>query len=594
MSDSPRMNLLLGAGISAAAPARIPLWNEIAHDTMQFLYRTLEHRIRATGGDGYLLAKQALDIIEHEVYPETVLECLSRAYGRTDVVRALHLLLDPPDCEPNACHRAIAQLCEQGRVGVVVTTNFDVLLERALDQLGLTYSVITDRNVADAGILPLIKVHGTVADASSLIFTRNEYYLGLPSSVREALRSYLAGCALVIAGYSGNDIDMFPFVRSMIEGKMFEQVHVVDPVALEDNKRFAGLGDYVEYHQESAEEFFCRLAGTSLPASSPPRERRVSAIAPSEDKFPAALFFADCLLHLGLDAGLAFSLLFLTQDIVEEETGDLRQLCISLLAKSHALFDSADSDSGESEYSAGRTLLHRLLDNSDLPNQKDMLSEFGSSLAALEIDAGVRRSASTSGFMSGRSMPRGPDRFDDSPRGLGLLHSVLYWELRTRIRVCFSAMAFAASNPSSEQQRLDMLAVPDQLMYGFQKWQKYFADKGNADELPFIPLFYSKYFAAYRSLLTHLGDATQSLDECLRISKQAGFFLGSSHCYFLKDLYGLGLSEAERTDYVSIQDYCGVDVQRTIAPLYRPGRQAFSLSVATYTPPLRDAGDAAI
>src|SRR6266851_5303627 len=69
MSDSQRIWLLLGAGISAGSPSNLPLWAEIARDTAQFLYRTLEYKVRAAGGDGYLNAWGALQIIENVAYP---------------------------------------------------------------------------------------------------------------------------------------------------------------------------------------------------------------------------------------------------------------------------------------------------------------------------------------------------------------------------------------------------------------------------------------------------------------------------------------------------------------------------------------------
>lgn len=587
MNTSPNIWFLLGAGISAGAPSNIPLWAEIAQDTMKFLYRTLEYKISATGGDGYLLAKEAFDLIENEAYPEVVLECLCRAYGRTSVVTELRSLLDPPECRPNVCHRVVAQLCKQGHVQGILTTNFDVLIERALDDEEIAYHVITTNRINHDETIPLVKAHGTINDSSSLVFTRSEYYLGIPQDVREMLRSNMMGSTLVIAGYSGNDMDIFPFVQSLLENDIFSKVYVVDLVPLNKSKRFNEIRNRIEYHNEPAEYFLCRLANIPLTSGSYSRKKHVSAIVPNDNKYPAALFFGDSLLQLGLKKDLAFSIFFLTQDIVEEETGDLRQLCISQFAKSHALFDKGDNSWGELEYSAGRTMLHNLLDNSDLHKHKKILSEFGRSLASLEMEGSVTRGYSSSGFMSGRLMPKGPDRFDDSLRSIEFLHNVLRWELRARIRVCFSALAFAARVNCSDQQRHDMLAVAEKLMHGFEKWDTYFIDHKSADELPILPLFYAKYFRVFRSLILKSDKSLlPDLDQCISLSRLRGFYLGTSHCYFLKKTYGIGLSEIERDDYESIQKYCGIDEQRMIAPLYRSGREPFNLSINTYQPPM--------
>jgi hypothetical protein len=467
-----------------------------------------------------------------------------------------------------------------------VTTNFDTLLESALDREKVPYRVVITGGMDDRSVLPLVKVHGTVSDLSSLVFTRNEYYVGMPQEIRDVLRSALTGSILIIAGYSGNDIDVFPFIRSMIDDQLFAEVHVVDRVQLSDNRRFAPIGGRIKYHHESAEKFLCELAGTSLPFEGERRKPRVAAILPTDDKYPAALFFGDYLLGPRLGSISAYKLFFLTQDIVEEETGDLRQLCISLLAKSHALFDINRNSDGELEYSAGRTLLHRVLENSNLPSHKVILSEFGSSLAALEIEADAKRGYIGSGFMGGGFMPDGPDRFDSSPSNMELLSNLLYWELRTRIRVCFSAMAVAAGLGSRVQQQHDMLAIPEKLMFGFRRWQELHATSKAADELPILPLFYSEYFAAYRSLLTGDMNAAERLNYCIQLARRSGFYIGASQCYFLKKKYGIDLSQEEARDYSTIQEYCGVDERWIIAPLFESSQEMFSLSINRYIPPV--------
>ncbi|CAN7367961.1 SIR2 family protein [Knoellia sp. LjRoot47] len=71
---------------------------------------------------------------------------------------------------PTDAHRAIAQLVKRGAVKVVLTTNFDRLLERALEEVGVSPQVIA-RPEAVAGATPLshatatiVKLHGDYAD----------------------------------------------------------------------------------------------------------------------------------------------------------------------------------------------------------------------------------------------------------------------------------------------------------------------------------------------------------------------------------------------------------------------------------------------
>lgn len=595
MDTSTKLWFLLGAGVSAGSPSNLPLWGEMAQDTMEFLYRTLEHKISATGGEGFRLAKEALELIKNEAYPEVVLECLCAAYGRTSVIGRLRALLNPPDRRPNICHQTIAQFCKQDRVQGILTTNFDTFMEQALQEEGVAFHVVADNNIKQEKTIPVIKAHGTIEDGSSLVFTRGEYYLGLSENLRNFLKSNMKGSTLVIAGYSGNDIDVFPFIRSLILENVFDTVHVVDLVPLKENRRFNELLNRIHYRQEAAEDFLCRLANVLPPTKPERRKRPLSAIVSNDDKYPAALFFGDSLLTLGIRYDLAFRIFFLTQDIVEEETGDLRQLCISQLAKSQALFDTGDNSGGEREYSAGRTMLHDLLNKSDLPKHQNILSEFGRSLASLELEGGVPHGASTSGFLSGMLMPTGPDRFDNTPNSIEFLYNALRWELRARIRACFAALAVAAGPNCPEQQRANMLATAGKLMQGFEKWDTYFTDSRTADELPILPIFYARYFRVFKSLiLKNDKGVLQGLNECIAFSQRRGFYIGTSCCYFLKKMYGIALSETERRDYESLQKYCGVNEERMIASLHSSRGKPFELSINNYRPPIKEIRDASI
>ncbi|MFF0001566.1 SIR2 family protein [Streptomyces avermitilis] len=71
---------------------------------------------------------------------------------------------------PTAAHRAIAQLVKRGSVRVVLTTNFDRLTERALQEVGISPQVVS-RPEQIKGMKPLahsqvtvIKLHGDYAD----------------------------------------------------------------------------------------------------------------------------------------------------------------------------------------------------------------------------------------------------------------------------------------------------------------------------------------------------------------------------------------------------------------------------------------------
>jgi hypothetical protein len=72
--------------------------------------------------------------------------------------------------QPTAAHRAIAELVVKGYVRVIVTTNFDRLVERAIEDAGITPTVISTPDAVE-GALPVVhqrccvvKVHGDYLD----------------------------------------------------------------------------------------------------------------------------------------------------------------------------------------------------------------------------------------------------------------------------------------------------------------------------------------------------------------------------------------------------------------------------------------------
>ena len=109
--------------------------------------------------------------------------------------------------QPTAAHRAIARLVVNGYVRVIVTTNFDRLLETALSEVGITSTVISSADGV-SGAFPLahntctiIKIHGDYLD-SRIRNTPEElgtYPDELIGILEQAFREY----GVIISGWSG-------------------------------------------------------------------------------------------------------------------------------------------------------------------------------------------------------------------------------------------------------------------------------------------------------------------------------------------------------------------------------------------------------
>ena len=159
--------LLLGSGVSRAA--QIPTGWEIILD--------LTRRVGALEGAGDQAdwAAWYTERFGKEPNYSDLLDALSRSPDERRAI--LHRFIEPTpeDLEegrkvPTKAHRAIARLIRDGFVKVVITTNFDRLLENALREVGVEPTVISSEDDLK-GAVPLIhsrcyvvKIHGDYLD----------------------------------------------------------------------------------------------------------------------------------------------------------------------------------------------------------------------------------------------------------------------------------------------------------------------------------------------------------------------------------------------------------------------------------------------
>ncbi|MGO8872376.1 MAG: SIR2 family protein, partial [Acidimicrobiales bacterium] len=107
---------------------------------------------------------------------------------------------------PTAAHRSIARLISKGYVQVVVTTNFDRLLEQALAEVGVEPMVISSPSAA-AGAEPLVRGHPTLVKvhgdymSSDLKNTVSEL-AGYDERIDRLLDEVMDKYGLVVCGWS--------------------------------------------------------------------------------------------------------------------------------------------------------------------------------------------------------------------------------------------------------------------------------------------------------------------------------------------------------------------------------------------------------
>ncbi|MFD8597557.1 SIR2 family protein [Kitasatospora sp. NPDC059646] len=112
------------------------------------------------------------------------------------------------DKAPTAAHRAIARMVKRGSFRVILTTNFDRLMERALEEVGISPQVVSRPEQIDA-IKPLphsqitiIKLHGDYADLEQRnTVTELDSY---PEAQQELLKRVLDEYGLIVCGWSAD------------------------------------------------------------------------------------------------------------------------------------------------------------------------------------------------------------------------------------------------------------------------------------------------------------------------------------------------------------------------------------------------------
>ncbi|WP_283152157.1 SIR2 family protein [Guptibacillus hwajinpoensis] len=107
---------------------------------------------------------------------------------------------------PTEAHRSIANLVSQGYVRVIVTTNFDRLLEQAMDDLNVQYQTLYHESDI-AGMKPLahaectvLKIHGDYRDTRFKNIT--DELSSYPKSINEILGRIFDEYGLIVSGWS--------------------------------------------------------------------------------------------------------------------------------------------------------------------------------------------------------------------------------------------------------------------------------------------------------------------------------------------------------------------------------------------------------
>lgn len=204
--------VLAGAGVSAVEPSALPGWISLNKTIMEVLAARLESALGWSASRLVEFNEHAMALLDSgRLPPEYQAQLIEEMCGE----RYFHALQSLDVDVLNPCHEGIATLASSGALKAIVTTNFDRLLEQALDQRGITYEVAYD----DEGFsrirerlqgrshspLPVIKIHGCVSAHLSMIDTLKQRQRGRSRHLQDCLDALGSGYWLYL-GFSGADL----------------------------------------------------------------------------------------------------------------------------------------------------------------------------------------------------------------------------------------------------------------------------------------------------------------------------------------------------------------------------------------------------
>jgi len=215
--------VMAGAGVSAGKPSALPGWKPLNAFIVHALSQRIESSIDRIGWlsqFGPLInAQRDVERFPPDYQAQLIEEMCGERYFRA--LQALDVDVI------NEGHDGIAALAAAGSLKAVVTTNFDRLIERALDKHGVRHVVAYDDagyvemakhlSAGDGRMLPIIKIHGCVSDHRSMIDTLKQRKRGRSRHLQACLEKLQYGYWLYL-GFSAADIEADPSYLGLVAG----------------------------------------------------------------------------------------------------------------------------------------------------------------------------------------------------------------------------------------------------------------------------------------------------------------------------------------------------------------------------------------
>lgn len=223
-SSSKPLAAFIGSGLSVPEPSSLPLTKEVIVSLLNLDW--------VVGDEKFPIPESQIENSDlYKIRLEHILSIFNE-WGHHDLG---HLLRQFADAPPNWYHKKIAEFCQKQKIKCIVTTNFDLCLEKALQEYNFAYNVIVtedDKYSNDPNIMNIFKIHGSIEFSNDRYFARGlgatleSIYSGLSAWKRHIILKLLDQYTFVFLGYSGSDsYDINPVLYELSNSNLFWVVH---------------------------------------------------------------------------------------------------------------------------------------------------------------------------------------------------------------------------------------------------------------------------------------------------------------------------------------------------------------------------------
>lgn len=226
-----KLAIFCGAGVSFNSG--LPIVNQL----LAYLYETLE------------LNRVEIDkLFKSDIPFERIMETLL-IESEIDEIKEIFT-----NGTPNSNHYVIAKLAKKNWLKIVYTTNFDLLIEKALEVEGLleglhfkVYRTEVELRTIDwdEDVIKIIKIHGCASQIQEMAVTLGQLasnrYLHLREHLLTQIFSGQQSKSVLIMGYSCSDFDLVPIINTLKNKS--SKIYFIDHSSIEESIEAISLKD---------------------------------------------------------------------------------------------------------------------------------------------------------------------------------------------------------------------------------------------------------------------------------------------------------------------------------------------------------------